>query len=322
MLFELKFYNPGGPHPNFSEYHIWKCYHSIYTKGPIGRRALTELLGIGEGSTRTLLKWMEKEGCIVSDKRGTRLTIRGKQLFDMADISIVPVKYVKYNDLEIGKFNCAVLVRGHSNKVHLGCEQRDAAVRAGASNAMTLVAVDGKVVFPCDHNFPDQELMRPMMSRYQITDGDVIIIAGANSYDHAEKGAVTAALALISNSKEESFEESILLSRDYEEEDVKTIALAVHELVGRLPVTMRTRRHYGVRCENGKIIESNYTGPVLEETLRTGEIVRKPSKSGKYWGVPVLAVPLVRNNEAIAVIGVFDTTRGSYYEWLGKDKCN
>jgi hypothetical protein len=111
-----------------------------------------------------------------------------------------------------------------------------------------------------------------------------------------------------------------MLSRDYEDEDVKTIALAIHELVGRLPVTMRTKNHYGVRCEDGKIIESNFTGPVLEETLKRGKIVRRIAKGGKYRGVPVLAVPFVRNKETIAVVGVFDTTRGSYYEWLGKVK--
>jgi hypothetical protein len=32
----------------------------------------------------------------------------------------------------------------------------------------------------------------------------------------------------------------------------------------------------------------------------------------------VLAVPLIRNNEVIAVVGVFDVTKGSYAEWIGR----
>lgn len=81
---------------------------------------------------------------------------------------------------------------------------------------------------------------------------------------------------------------------------------------------MRSKNHYGVRCEDGKIIESNFTGPVLEETLKKGTILRRLSKAGKYRGCPVLAVPLVRDKEVIAVVGVFDTTKGSYHEWLGR----
>ena len=54
--------------------------------------------------------------------------------------------------------------------------------------------------------------------------------------------------------------------------------------------------------------------------MKHGRIMRQTAKAGKYRGVPVLAVPFIRNNETIAVVGVFDTTRGSYYEWLGKVK--
>ncbi|MFA5311805.1 MAG: DUF2111 domain-containing protein [Methanomassiliicoccales archaeon] len=286
-------------------------------KGPVGRRALTNIIGIGEGSTRTMMKWMEKEGCLEYTTKGAKLTQKGRETLAGANLSIIAIEYV---DLNIGRFNCAVLVKGAAHRIRLGCEQRDDVVRVGASNAITLVAVDDKIVFPDDHNYPDQDLMLPIKTRYEIKNGDVIIIAGAISYALAERGAVSAALSLGPSILDDMNESSRFLSRDYEDEDVKTIALAIHELVGRLPVTMRTKNHYGVRCEGGIIIESNFTGPVLEETLKNGKIVRQTAKAGKYRGVPVLAVPFVRNNETIAVVGVFDTTRGSYYEWLGKVK--
>jgi hypothetical protein len=313
--FDLHF--TGGPQPNYSLYHVWKCYHTLEEQGPIGRRSLTKVLGIGEGSTRTMLKWMTKEECIDSTPRGEVLLPRGREKLASVGIKIINLTFI---ELSIGRFNCSVLVKGMASKVRLGTEQHDDSVRAGANSAITLVRRNGKIVFPGDERYPRQDLMEPVGPMFGVEEGDAIIIGGASSYEMAEKGAVSAALALIQSESRDWNESTRMLSRDYEDEDVKTIALAIHELVGRLPVTMRTKNHYGVRCEDGKIIESNFTGPVLEETLRRGKIVRRIAKGGKYRGVPVLAVPFVRNKETIAVVGVFDTTRGSYYEWLGKVK--
>jgi hypothetical protein len=221
--------------------------------------------------------------------------------------------------LSIGKFNCAVLAKGTAKKIRTGIEERDIAVSAGAKSALVLVARNGKIVFPNDNRFPNQDAVKPMKMLFKVEDGDVMIIGSGSSPEEAEKGAVTAALELIEGPDDNWIKGGRLFSGDCEEDDIKCIALTIHELVGRLPVTMRSKNHYGVRCEDGRIIETNFTGPVLEETLRKGRVVRRMSKAGKYRGCPVLAVPLIRNNEVIAVVGVFDTTRGSsYYEWLGK----
>jgi hypothetical protein len=310
-------YYPGGPNPNFTLYHIWKCYDFLDKNGPLGRRGLAKLLNLGEGSTRTLLDKMMHEGCIEYTKVGALLTPRGHDKLREPGISIVPFDFLS---ILPSKFTCAVLVKGKARGVVNGCEQRDEAVRAGAEAAIILVAGEGKVVFPQDERFPDQQIIESMRAVCPVQDGDAMIIAGASSYDAAERGAVTAALALATETKGCWSEGTSLFTSDSEEEDVKCIALAIHELVGRLPVTMRTKNHYGVRCEDGQIKESNFTGPVLEETLKRGKIVRRHSKAGKYRGVPVLAVPFIRNKETIAVVGVFDVTKGSYAEWLGKTR--
>jgi hypothetical protein len=82
--------------------------------------------------------------------------------------------------------------------------------------------------------------------------------------------------------------------------------MAVHELLG-LPVTMRSLNKKGVRIEKGKILDNNYTGPVLEQVLKENRIIRIIPTSGKYTGIPVIVVP-VRNKEGygIAAIGVVD----------------
>ena len=100
--------------------------------------------------------------------------------------------------------------------------------------------------------------------------------------------------------------------------DLRCFALLVHELMGGLPVTMRTKNSKGVRCEGGKIIDFEYTGPVLEEVFERNCTLRKVSNSGPYKGVPIVAVPLMKGNEAVAVIGCVDITRGAMFDMLNK----
>ncbi len=88
--------------------------------------------------------------------------------------------------------------------------------------------------------------------------------------------------------------------------EIAPFAMAVHELLG-LPVTMRSLNKKGVRIEKGKILDNNYTGPILEQVLKENRIIRTIPVSGKYTGIPVIVVP-IRNKEGygIAAIGVVD----------------
>ncbi len=91
--------------------------------------------------------------------------------------------------------------------------------------------------------------------------------------------------------------------------DMVQIGLALHEILNRLPVTVRTRDHRGIRIEDGQIVDTNYSGPVLEEVLATNRKIQKTPEQGPYRGVPVIVAPVRDNNgDAIAAIGVVDIT--------------
>ncbi|MCX9010327.1 MAG: DUF2111 domain-containing protein [Candidatus Methanoperedens sp.] len=98
----------------------------------------------------------------------------------------------------------------------------------------------------------------------------------------------------------------IQISADSQASEIAPVAMAVHELLG-LPVTMRSLNKKGVRIEKGKILDNNYTGPVLEQVLKENKVIRTIPTSGRYTGIPVIVVP-VRNREGygIAAIGVVD----------------
>ena len=97
----------------------------------------------------------------------------------------------------------------------------------------------------------------------------------------------------------------LVISEDARSEDLAALALALNEII-RLPVTMRSARFPGVRVEKGQILDKEYSGPVLEEVIRTGKSIRNTPERGAYQGVPVSVAPILVEGRAVAAIGVVD----------------
>ncbi|HPY59454.1 MAG TPA: DUF2111 domain-containing protein [Methanospirillum sp.] len=100
-----------------------------------------------------------------------------------------------------------------------------------------------------------------------------------------------------------------VLSSSSEPSDWIPISMAIHEMVGKLPVTARSLEKNGIRIENGTVADDNYSGPVLEEVLKAGEIRKVTPSSGQYKGIPVIVAPLKDDDgKTFAAIGVVDIT--------------
>ena len=98
--------------------------------------------------------------------------------------------------------------------------------------------------------------------------------------------------------------------------EIAPIALAIHQLVNKLPTTMRTKNSTGVRIEDGKILDYEYTGPILEKALNEGTIIHESPETGPYKGIPVIVVPVKEENEVICVIGLIDITKGIFSDLI------
>ncbi len=89
-------------------------------------------------------------------------------------------------------------------------------------------------------------------------------------------------------------------------EEIAPFAMAIHELLG-LELAMRSLKKKGIRLEKGKIIDTEYTGPVLEQVLKENKAIRTVPTSGPYAGMPVVVVPIRDiEGQAVAAIGVVD----------------
>ncbi len=103
--------------------------------------------------------------------------------------------------------------------------------------------------------------------------------------------------------------EQYVISATSTARDLAPIMMCVHDLLGRLPVTARSRDHPGIRIEDGKIVDQAYTGPVLEEVLAENVMKRIQPSTGPYRGIPVVVAPVRGGGgEAIGAIGIVDVT--------------
>ena len=103
--------------------------------------------------------------------------------------------------------------------------------------------------------------------------------------------------------------EQCRLSSESTSSDLIPIALAVHAVLGGLPVTIRSQNHRGVQIEDGKVKSRAYTGPILERVLAENTLIKTRPQAGEYANVPVIVAPIQDSRgSAIAAIGVVDIT--------------
>ena len=187
---------------SFDHVHVFAALQRIGNKGITSRNALCSGLVLGEGTVKTLVKHLKMQGLIETSNRGTKMTAKGKGIYEGL-LSAIPAEMsLPKCSVALSKFNYAVLVREFGFAVRLGIEQRDAAIKMGATGATTLLFKDNKFVMPAassnDSLKKEHEVRRMLVEKLNPRDGDVIIIGSADSNERiAELGAKNAALLTI-----------------------------------------------------------------------------------------------------------------------------
>ena len=187
-----------GRAPYFIEAHLVKALKIVDSEGPVGRVRLSKILGLGEGAVRTLVKHLKNEGLIKISRTGIILTDSGKKLSSFLNSRISSETEVPQSSLTVGPFNIAVLVKNVADAIKYGLEQRDAAIKVGASGATTLIFSHGSLVMPGAEGedvFKNIPAIRDVLiSKLKPREGDVVIIGSGNDRLTAELGAIAAAL--------------------------------------------------------------------------------------------------------------------------------
>ena len=167
----------------------------------IGRQALSENTGLGQGSIRTILKDLRRAGYLASDIQGCHLTEAGSRLYAEIARRLVGPLSLKATSLTVGSTQSAILIRSTGSPIGIGIEQRDSAVRVGADGATTYVIRSGKFNIPggskdCEKDYPGF-VWSTLRKGLEPKNGDAVIVCGASDGNTARLGVLSAALTLL-----------------------------------------------------------------------------------------------------------------------------
>ena len=188
-----------GPRAVFSEVHVLRAMLAIVAGGAVGRGKLGILVGLGQGEVRTLIKRMKEKELIVIEPEGCKLSRKGEREFQKLKEKIPWSSAVNARSLGIGGMCSAVLVRGAGLKLRKGIEQRDAAIKVGASGALTAVFTRGRFALPGEGEDCEKDGPSGLWSAARSAgprEGDALVVVGAESDETAELGTLAAALTL------------------------------------------------------------------------------------------------------------------------------
>ncbi len=185
-----------GPACRFGDAHIYYFLHTLNENGKMSRAKLSEVLNIGEGSTRGLIELLKEWKMLDVKQTGMSLSDYGREFLGNIPVDIVSAPRSEYVP---GAFNSGVIVHGCINKVTDGMYQRDRAIIAGADGAGVFIMDDGELIMPKTWNIDqmDPEFAGKVRRITGIGDGDVLIITGASDPDVATVSAIAVGLDML-----------------------------------------------------------------------------------------------------------------------------
>ncbi len=185
---------------SFDVVHVFVALQLIEKSGKTSREALCDGLALGEGAVKTLVKHLKMNGLVRTSNGGTRMTAKGQGICKGILEAMPAEMALPKCSVALGTFNYAVLVKEFGFAVKSGIEQRDAAIKMGATGATTLIFKDGRFAMPAstqDSLKKDPAVRRMLSASLRPEEGDVIIIGSADRKKTAELAAKNAALLTI-----------------------------------------------------------------------------------------------------------------------------
>jgi predicted transcriptional regulator len=189
-----------GPPTQFHPWHLLSAFHTFCTStSPIGRYKLGANLALGNGSIRSLIRFLRNQELIEPvSRQGHKLTPTGKQYCEDLTQTLVKTEELPQSSYTIDSCNFGCHLRQLAHLVTDGVEQRDAAMQAGASGATTFVQdIDlDTMIMAKDHRIQKQA-MTNVLAPFEITTNDVLIVGSSYNSISAQLGAFAAILTLL-----------------------------------------------------------------------------------------------------------------------------
>ncbi|MEM1557021.1 MAG: DUF4443 domain-containing protein [Thermoproteota archaeon] len=169
----------------------------FYAEEGLSRSKLKELLGLGEGSVKSIVKYMKKHGLVSTSRAGSKLTKKGLSMLRKIMVFVPRICRISLEYLSVGKINYAAILRGM--KISEILRIRDMVIRLGGTGAVLLSYKEGRVEIP----YVVEDLKSVSSSDYgkicemSPQDGDSIIIVGGESKGSALRALGSVLLELL-----------------------------------------------------------------------------------------------------------------------------
>ena len=185
-----------GPMFRFTDASVYWALYVLSDGKRMGRKRLSEEIGVGEGSMRRILNTLKEWEMISIKQTGITITRAGLEFLEKTPIRVVDINA---GSLVLGEYTQAVVVKGVAEKVGNGLKQRDAGIRAGSLGCTTLIVKGGGIFLPPDWSIDDHnpDVAENIRALGIVADGDAVIIGGADDEHTAINAALTAAFELI-----------------------------------------------------------------------------------------------------------------------------
>lgn len=199
MAFEIEIPKRGGA-SLFKPFHLLKVLYYLREEGSIGRKSLSKIAGVGEGTARKISQQLIDMNYTTSTDAGLKLTRKGSRFLKEIGIE---ASSVDAGELTVDTHDFAVKLKGSAEYVSNGLKERDEAIKADATGVTTVLFQNNNLVLP-DHYDVDADqpdVAKKLRTIFSLHNGDVILIGTAPTRELAEDGAFAAAVSLISDQK-------------------------------------------------------------------------------------------------------------------------
>lgn len=174
--------------PNFTAVDVLRLFLKLNKK--ISRAGLVTELGLGEGTVRGIFNILKERKLIGSTAQGHFLTEQGRQLYNRIG-ELIEIKRAVSGRLYPKYKKVCIRVKNPEN-AKADYQLRDVAVKCGAEGAIIFRFGNGRL------NLPQLKAKRfaDFDSLFNYGEGDIMIVAFAESYYKAENGALAVAMHL------------------------------------------------------------------------------------------------------------------------------
>lgn len=173
----------------FDKYDILRVFFLIGKKGRVARGKLSKLTGIGEGSIRSILRILSNRKIVVTARKGSELSPKGRKMFDQAAHFFTLPKKIEHDVFRDGLEIYACVVKEYERKkIKELYKARDFAIRKGCNSAMVLICNrSGSIKIPYVRKWNFDVLHKEL----KVSPGQLVILASSKTRKITEKGILS-----------------------------------------------------------------------------------------------------------------------------------